>query len=91
MTKRSKGTEKSESGQASEPRFEKGMERLEGIIERLESGELALEEALKAFEEGVGLVRMLNEKLSEAEQRIEVLSRGEDGSLEVHPAEEDES
>jgi len=91
MTKGSKGKEKSESGRASEPRFEKGMERLEGIIERLESGELVLEDALKAFEEGVGLVRMLNEKLSEAEQRIEVLSRGEDGILKVHQAKEGDS
>jgi len=91
MARRVKEKTKEEPGAASETRFEEGMERLEGIVARLESGELVLEDALKAFEEGVGLVRVLNEKLTEAEQRIEILSRADDGSLDLRPAEEDES
>lgn len=62
-------------------RFEEGMAALEALVERLESGELALEDALLAFEQGVALVRVLNERLSGAEQRIEVLMRGSDGRL----------
>ena len=62
-------------------RFEDGMAALEAVVARLESGELALEDALLAFEQGVALVRALNERLSGAEQRIEVLVRGSDGRL----------
>jgi exodeoxyribonuclease VII small subunit len=75
---------------AAEVLFAEGMERLEGIVTRLESGELALEEALQAFEAGVGLVRVLNEKLSAAEQRVEVLSRSENGALHLVRMEREE-
>jgi exodeoxyribonuclease VII small subunit len=70
--------------------FAEGMERLESIVTRLESGELALEEALEAFEAGVGLVRVLNGKLSAAEQRVEILSRGENGALHLVRMEREE-
>ena len=70
--------------------FEERMSALEGLVGRLESGELPLEEALRAYEEGVALVRQLNERLNEAERKIEVLSRGRDGSLRVDEAEETE-
>jgi exodeoxyribonuclease VII small subunit len=75
---------------AAEVLFAEGMERLEAIVTQLESGDLALEEALKAFEAGVGLVRVLNEKLSAAEQRVEILSRGENGALQLVGMEREE-
>ena len=59
--------------------FEKALERLEEIAQRLEAGELELEAALAAFEEGVGLSRRCAEQLREAERRIEVLSQEGDG------------
>lgn len=65
--------------------FDQGMAELEQIVQRLEAGELPLEEALAAFEAGIGLVRMLNQRLSEAETRIEVLSRDTDGSVRLQP------
>jgi exodeoxyribonuclease VII small subunit len=71
-------------------KFQEGLLALEQIVARLESGELALEDALRAFEEGVGLVRVLNEKLTQAEQRIELLTRSADGTLRLRPMEEDE-
>lgn len=71
-------------------KFQEGLLALERIVTRLESGELPLEDALRAFEEGVGLVRTLNEKLTRAEQRIELLTRAPDGSLRVQLIEEDE-
>ena len=64
--------------------FEHALERLEGVVERLEGGELALEDALAAFEEGVQLSRRCAEQLAAAERRIEVLVQDEDG-VEVRP------
>ena len=61
--------------QADPPRFEAALERLEAIVAGLESGELALEDALARFEEGVGLTRALGEQLAQAERRIEQLVR----------------
>lgn len=61
--------------------FEKAMEGLEHVVEALESGELTLDQALKRYEEGVGLVRACQSKLTEAEKKIEVLTKALDGSL----------
>jgi exodeoxyribonuclease VII small subunit len=71
-------------------RFEDGMAQLEELVTQLEAGDLALEEALRAFESGVGLVRVLNEQLTEAEQRVEILTRAPDGTLRRRPADDDE-
>ncbi len=66
------------------PPFEEGMERLEQLVGELEGGELPLERALGAFEEGVGLARALDRQLDEAAQRVEVLLR-EGGRLATEP------
>lgn len=71
-------------------RFEDGMAQLETLVAQLEAGEMALEEALRAFESGVGLVRALNDQLSQAEQRVEILTRGQDGRPRARPAGDDE-
>lgn len=73
-------------------KFEAGLHDLEEIVEKLETGELSLEEALGAFEEGVGLVQYLGEKLTEVEKRVEVLTRDQNGlfQLQTMPEEEDE-
>ena len=55
-------------------KFEEALERLEFIVEKLEGGELALDESLKFFEEGVGLSRYCEAKLSEAKGKIEELA-----------------
>ncbi|MBS1106010.1 MAG: exodeoxyribonuclease small subunit [Deltaproteobacteria bacterium] len=55
--------------------FEDALDRLEAIVDRLERGELALEDALATFEEGVGLSRRLGEQLGGAERRVEELLR----------------
>ena len=55
-----------------EPTFEEAMARLEEIVRELEEAELPLEQSLKVFEEGVRLSRLLNGKLSEAEEKVEV-------------------
>lgn len=74
---------------AEETKFEKAMERLEKIVEDLESGNLSLEDALKKYEEGVKLSRICQERLSQAEKKIEILSKTLDGSLKKEPFEAD--
>ena len=61
--------------------FEKALENLEKIVEAMESGELTLDQALKKYEEGVGLVRACQSKLTEAEKKIEILTKTLDGAL----------
>ena len=62
-------------------KFEDALSRLESIVEKLESGELSLEESLAAFEEGIRLSRMCSKQLDAAEKKIEILIKGEDGDL----------
>ena len=54
--------------------FNKGLSQLEEIINKMESGELNLEDSLKYFEEGVKIHRQCHTALTDAEQRISVLS-----------------
>lgn len=68
-----------------EKKFDQSMTELEAIVARLESGELPLEEALAAFEAGIALVRVLNQRLSEAEARVEVLMRDAEGTQQLTP------
>lgn len=60
--------------------FDQVLERLRLIVARLEQGNLPLEQALQAFEEGVQLSRSGSAILDAAELRVEALVRGEDGS-----------
>jgi len=63
-----------------ETTFEEALTALERIVERLEKGELALEESLKLYEEGIRLSRLCHGRLEEAEGKIETLlkdARGE--------------
>ncbi|HYD50349.1 MAG TPA: exodeoxyribonuclease VII small subunit [Terriglobales bacterium] len=73
-------------------RFDEGVAQLEAIVKKLESGDLPLEDALQAFESGIGLVRVLSERLTAAEAQVELLTRGTDGSMRLQPMprEEDE-
>jgi exodeoxyribonuclease VII small subunit len=59
--------------------FEAQLSALEKIVRDLENGELPLEESLKLFEQGIGLYRQCQERLNQAERRIEVLLRDSDG------------
>ncbi len=68
-----------------EPRFEDALGRLETIVTNLEAGELSLEDSLRLFEEGVRLTRHCATRLDEAQRRIEILTRGEGGTLKTEP------
>jgi exodeoxyribonuclease VII small subunit len=67
--------------------FESALSQLESIVARLEDGDLPLEESLKLFEEGIRLSRFCNQKLNEAQEKVEVLLKGEEGGVEPHPFE----
>jgi exodeoxyribonuclease VII small subunit len=64
-------------GAEAELSFEQALERLESIVDQLESGQLTLEQSLTFYEEGVRLSRQLTLRLDEAEKRIERLREGE--------------
>jgi len=66
-------------------RFEDALNKLEKIVSQLEQGEISLEESLKLFEEGIRLSRLCNQKLDEAEKRVEILLKGEGGILKAQP------
>lgn len=68
----------SETGKSAEPPFEEAIESLEAIIERIEKGEVGLEESLAEYEKGVALVQRCREILGRVEQRITELSKGLD-------------
>ncbi|MBW2092322.1 MAG: exodeoxyribonuclease VII small subunit [Deltaproteobacteria bacterium] len=61
--------------------FEKGLARLEQLVEDLESDELNLDKSLSLFEEGIKLARELNKKLNLAEKKLELLIKNDEGEL----------
>jgi exodeoxyribonuclease VII small subunit len=63
------------------PSFEAALKQLEEIVQRLERGELPLEESLKLYEEGIRLSRLCHAKLEEAEGKIELLMKDARGEL----------
>ena len=73
-----------------ELKFEKAIQRLEKIVVDLETGELDIDKSLEIFEEGIKMSRVCSKKLSEAEAKIEKLTRDEKGELvaELFPVEE---
>lgn len=79
-----------------EQTFEQGLARLEELVEQMERGDLDLDRSLVVFEEGIMLSRLLNRKLDEAEKRLEILTRDENGSplaqdLNLEPEDMDEN
>jgi exodeoxyribonuclease VII small subunit len=65
------------------PTFEQALARLEEIVQRLEKGDLPLEESLVLYEEGIRLSKLCHGRLEEAEGRIELLQKDARGELVV--------
>lgn len=74
------------------PDFERALDELEKLVERLERGDLPLDEALKTFERGIELTRYCQSALKSAQQKVEILLQ-RNGQAELAPFEvpEDES
>lgn len=83
----SKETKKSKAAAAeAAPTLEERLSRLEEILARMEAGDVALEEALTLFEEGVGHVRAAEKVVSETELRVEeLLATGETRDIATDP------
>lgn len=65
--------------------FEAALERLESVVETMESGELSLEQLLARYEEGIQLARACQGKLAEAELKIQQLEKSAAGALTLKP------
>jgi exodeoxyribonuclease VII small subunit len=66
-------------------KFEDALKKLEELVKKMESGDLALEDSLKAFEEGIRLIRFCTGKLDEAERRVEILLKDDQGDITPAP------
>ncbi len=69
--------------------FEQALAELEQLVERMEQGELSLEQSLKDFEHGIALTRACQGALKEAEQKVQILTR-QSGQEELEPFEGEE-
>ena len=74
-------SERSGKPKATEPKFEKDLEKLESLVEALEEGGLSLEDSLRKFEEGIKLSKRCEKALSTAEKRIESLTKDAGGKI----------
>ena len=63
--------------------FESDLKKLEDVVERLERGELSLDESVKLFEQGIKLSASCKKELDTAEGRIQVLVQGQRGKMQV--------
>ena len=61
--------------------FEDGLSEIKVIIEKLEGGDLSLEESLTVFERGVELLTVCHKKLSEVQKKVEILVEGTNGEI----------
>ena len=65
--------------------FEDAMEKLENIVQELESGDLSLEKALQRFEEGIKLSKFCSDKLDQTEKKITLLTQNAGGAIKESP------
>jgi len=69
--------------------FEQAVQKLRDIVEKVEAGQIGLEEAIRQYEQGGKLIQRCRKILDQAEQRIEILTKNLEGDLEARPADDD--
>ena len=69
--------------------FEQALEELQTIVTAMEAGNVSLDESLGLYERGVELVRLCNQRLDEAQQRISVVQAAADGTVSTKPLAQD--
>jgi exodeoxyribonuclease VII small subunit len=67
--------------------FEESLKKLQVIVEKLERGDLPLEEAMESFTEGIQLVQLCHQKLEEAEKKVQLLVKDQHGAFTTLPFE----
>jgi exodeoxyribonuclease VII small subunit len=81
MEKKKTAREKPGHEKTAKMEFEKALKELEDIAVKLEDGELSLDESLRRFERGMRLAKYCRDRLDEAERKIEILQKGDDGRV----------
>ena len=76
-----------QNGPAKGPPFEEALQKLESVVEAMEADDLPLETLLAKYEEGAKLVKICQEKLAEAELKIQQLEKSAAGELKLKPVE----
>lgn len=71
-------------------KFEEAMNKLEEAVRLLENGNLTLDESIEKYEDALKYVKICNESLEKAEQKVKILTESADGSITDHPFEENE-
>jgi exodeoxyribonuclease VII small subunit len=74
---------------AKNPPFEEALKKLEGVVEAMEAGDLPLETLIARYEEGARLAKICQEKLAEAELKIQQLEKNAAGEMKLKPVEQD--
>jgi len=67
----------------SSPSFEEALQKLESLVEKMESGDTSLERSLEWFEEGMHLIKACREQLENAEQKVRSLIKDSEGNLDL--------
>ncbi|SVB43326.1 uncharacterized protein METZ01_LOCUS196180 [marine metagenome] len=67
----------------SSPSFEEALQKLESLVEKMESGDISLEQSLEWFEEGIRLVKSCRKQMENAEQKVQSLIKDSKGKLEL--------
>ena len=80
-----KASHASSEGEIASPAFEEAIQKLEIIVESMESGDLPLETLLQRFEEGTRLLRLCQERLAEAELKVQRLEKDLSGDMVARP------
>lgn len=84
-------TKKETTPNAKNLKFDEALKKLEKIVDRLEEGDVPLEESLSLYEEGISLFHLCSTKLEEAKKKVEILTKkGASGKLERQPFEPSE-
>jgi exodeoxyribonuclease VII small subunit len=78
-----------QNSSAKSPPFEEALQKLESIVEAMEADDLPLENLLAKYEEGAKLVKVCQEKLAEAELKIQQLEKNAAGEMKLKPFEKD--
>ena len=67
----------------SSPSFEEALQKLESLVEKMESGDISLKQSLEWFEEGIRLVKSCRKQMENAEQKVQSLIKDSKGKLEL--------
>jgi len=73
-----------------EIKFEKALDELRGIVDKLEGGDLELDDSLRLFERGVKLIQVCSKKLEDAQRRVDIVMKSKDGKKAVREFKEQE-